>query len=349
MKASVRKAATLRRRSAIRNTERRLVTQHPRRRILSLAAGAAALPAVSRIARAQTTYPTRPVRIVVPYGPAGAPDIVSRLMGEWLSERLGQRFIIDDKPGAGGNIGTEVVVRAPPDGYTLLTVATPNAISATLYDQLNFVFLRDIEPIASIVQVPHVMVVHSSVPVRTVPEFIAHAKANPGKLNMASAGIGTTTHMAGELFKAVTGVDLVHVPYRDLPYSDLITGRVHVYFGTVPSAIGYIKRGSLRALAVTTATRSELLPDIPAMADFMPEYEASSWIGFGAPKNTPTQIVERLNWEINAAIADPKLKARFADLGAEPLSMTSGEFAQFIAEDTEKWGKVVKFAGIKPE
>jgi tripartite-type tricarboxylate transporter receptor subunit TctC len=317
-----------------------------RRQFLHLAAGAAALPVMPRIAWAQA-YPSRPVRIIVPFVPAGAPDIVARLMGQWLSERLGRPFIIDNRPGATGNIGTEAVVRATADGYTLLMVGTPNAISATLYDQLNFVFLRDIAPIASIVRVPQLMVVHPSVPAKTVPEFIAYTKANPGKLNMASAGIGTATHVAGELFKMMAGVDLVHVPYRGLPYSDLIGGWVQVYFGTVPSAIAYIKTGSLRALAVTTATRSELLPDIPTVGDFVPGYEVSYWSGIGAPKNTPAEIVERLNREINAGLASLVMKARLGDLGATAFPSSPGEFRKLITDETEKWRKVIRAANIK--
>jgi tripartite-type tricarboxylate transporter receptor subunit TctC len=317
-----------------------------RRQFLHLAAGAAALPVMPRIAWAQA-YPSRPVRIIVPFVPAGAPDIVARLMGQWLSERLGRPFIIDNRPGATGNIGTEAVVRATADGYTLLMVGTPNAISATLYDQLNFVFLRDIAPIASIVRVPHLMVVHPSVPAKTVPEFIAYTKANPGKLNMASAGIGTATHVAGELFKMTAGVDLVHVPYRGLPYSDLIGGWVQVYFGTVPSAIAYIKTGSLRALAVTTATRSELLPDIPTVGDFVPGYEASYWSGVVAPKNTPAEIISKLNNEINAALASPLMKARLADQGGTPLPGSPADFGKLIADETEKWGKVIRELNIK--
>jgi tripartite-type tricarboxylate transporter receptor subunit TctC len=319
-----------------------------RRRFLHLAGGAAGLPAVSRIARAQA-YPTRPVRIIVPFGPASAPDMVARLMGQWLSERFGQQFIIDNRPGAGGNVGTEVVVRARPDAYTLLMVGTYNAISATLYDRLNFVFLRDIAPVASMARTAHVVAVHLWIPAKTVPEFIAYAKDNPGKVNMASAGTGSATHMVGELFKMMAGVDLVHVPYRDPPYSDLIAGRVQVYFSAVPSAIAYIKAGALRALAVTTSTRSELLPDIPVVGDFVPKYEASFWAGLGAPNNTPAEIVERLNKEINAALADPKIKARLADLGGTVLPGSPADFGKLIADETEKWAKVIRVANVKPE
>jgi tripartite-type tricarboxylate transporter receptor subunit TctC len=346
MKASVYKIGTPRRLLVHRGNERRLVTQHPRRRILTLAAGAAALPAVSHIARAQA-YPSRPVRIIVPFPPASAADIVARLMGQWLSERLGQQFVIDNRSGAGGNVGTEGVVRAPPDGYTLLLIGTQNATSPTLYDQLNFVFLRDIAPIASIARVPHVVVVNPSVPAKTVAEFITHAKANPGKLNMASAGTGALSHVAGELFKMMADVDLVHVPYRSLPYSDLISGLVQVYFGTLPSAIAYIQTSRLRALAVTTSTRSELLPDIPTVGDFVPGYEVSYWSGIGAPKNTPAEIVERLNREINAGLASPMMKARLGDLGATVFPSSPGEFCKLITDETEKWGKVIRAANIK--
>jgi tripartite-type tricarboxylate transporter receptor subunit TctC len=318
-----------------------------RHQFLHLAAGAAALPAVSRLARAQT-YPARPVRIIVPFAPAGAPDIVARLMGQWLSERLGRPFVIENRPGA-SSLGTEAVVRSPADGYTLLMVGTQNAISATLYDQLNFVFLRDIAPIASIVRLPHLMVAHPSVPAKTVPEFIAYAKDNPGKLNMASAGTGTVTHLAGELFKMMAGIDMLHVPYRGLPYSDLIGGQVQVYFGSMPSAIEYIRTGRLRALAVTTATRSEVLPDIPTISEFVPGYETSFWSGMAAPKNTPIEIIDRLNKDINAALASPVMKARLADMGATVLPGSPAEFGKLIAEETEKWAKVVKFAGVKPQ
>ena len=321
-----------------------------RRQFLHLAAGAAALPAVSRIARAQT-YPTRPVRIIVGFPPGGAADIAARLMGQWLSERLGQPFVIENRPGAGSNIATEAVVRAPADGYTLLLVSTSNAINATLYDKLNFNFIRDIAPVAGIIRVPHVMEVNPSVPAKTVPEFIAYAKANPGKINMASAGIGAAPHVSGELFKMMTGVDMVHVPYRGAApaLTDLLGGQVQVMFDTMPSSIEYIRAGKLRALAVTTATRSEALPDIPTVGDFVPGYEASAWYGVGAPKNTPAEIVDKLNKEINAGLADPKMKARLADLGGTVLAGSPADFGKLIADETEKWAKVVKFAGIKPE
>ena len=293
----------------------------PRRKFLHLAAGAAALPAVSRVAWAQA-YPTRPVRIIVGLPPGGATDIVARLIGQWLSERLGQPFVIENRPGAGTNIGTEAVVRAPPDGYTLLLVGRRNAINATLYDKLNFNFIRDIAPVAGIIRVPLVMVVNPSVPAKTVPEFIAYAKANPGKINMASAGIGTPGHVAGELFKMMAGVDMVHVPYRGAApaLTDLLGGQVQVMFGTTVSSIEHIRAGKLRALAVTTATRSEALPDIPTVGEFVPGYEASAVFGIGAPRNTPAEIVDKLNKEINAALADPKIKARLADLGGAVLA-----------------------------
>ena len=322
----------------------------PRRKFLHLAAGAVAVPAVSRIARAQA-YPTRPVRIVVPFTPGGASDITARLMGQWLSERLGQQFVIDNRPGGGTNIGTEAVVRAPADGYTLLMVGGYNAINATLYDKLNHNFIRDIAPVAGIIVVPNVMVVNPSVPAATVPEFIAYAKSKPGKTTMASAGTGTPSHVTGELFKMMAGVNLVHVPYRGggPALTDLLSGQVQVMFATMPSSIEYIRAGKLRALAVATATRSEALPDVPTVGEFVPGYEASSWSGVGAPKATPAEIVDKLNKEINAGLADPKMKARLADLGGTVLPGPPSDFGKLIAEETEKWAKVVKFAGIKPE
>jgi tripartite-type tricarboxylate transporter receptor subunit TctC len=321
-----------------------------RRQFLHLAAGAAALPAVSPIASAQT-YPSRPVRIIVSAAPSGSADIIARLMGQWLSERLGQPFIIENRPGGGGNIGTEAVVKAPPDGYTLLQVGTRNVINATLYTNLSFNFIRDIAPVASIDREPLVMAVNSSVPARTVSEFIAYAKANPGKLSMASAGNGTPSHVSGELFKMMAGVNMVHVPYRGggPALVDLLTGQVQVMFASMSSSIEYVRAGKLRALAVTTATRLEALPDIPTVGDFVPGFEATFWTGLGAPKNTPADIVDKLNKEINAGLVDPKLKARFADLGAAAFPGSSSDFAKFIATETEKWGKVVKFAGIKAE
>ena len=320
----------------------------PRRQFLHLLAGAAAL-AVSRIAWAQA-YPSRPVRIIVPFAPAGSTDIVARLMGQWLSERLGQQFVIENRPGGGGNIGTEAVVRAPPDGYTLLLVGGGNAINATLYDKLNFNFIRDIAPVASIERHPYVMVVNPSAPAK-VAEFIAYAKANPGKLTMASAGIGAPSHLFGELFKMMAGVDMVHVPYRSAgpALTDLLGGQVQVMFPTTVSSIEYIKTGRLRALAVTTATRSDALPDIPTVGEFVAGYEASAWYGVGAPRNMPSEIVDRLNKEINAALADPKLKAKLADLGGTPLAGSPADFGKLIADDTEKWGKVVRAANIKAD
>jgi tripartite-type tricarboxylate transporter receptor subunit TctC len=322
----------------------------PRRTLLHLVAGAAALPAVQRFAWAQA-YPSRPVRLIVPFAPAGASDVLARLMGQWLSERLGQQFVIDNRPGAGANIGTEAVVRAPADGYTLLIVGAWNAINASLYDKLNFNFLRDIAPVASVIRSANVMVVNPSVPAKTVPEFIAYAKANPGKLTMASAGVGAPSHVSGELFKIMAGVDMVHLPYRSMgsALTDLLGGQVQITFPTTVSSIGYIRAGRLRALAVTTATRLEVLPDIPTVAEFVPGYEASGWYGIGAPKNTPTEIVDKLNNEINAALAEPNMKVRLADLGGAVLALSPGEFGKLIADETEKWGKVIRSANIKPE
>ena len=322
----------------------------PRRTFLHLAAGAAALPAVSRVARAQA-YPTRPVRLIVPIAPAGAADITARLIGQWLSERLGQQFVIDNRPGGGGNIGTEAVVRAPADGYTLLLVGSFNATNATLYDKLNFNLIRDIAPIAGVFRGALVMLVHPSVPARSVPEFIAYAKANPGKISMASAGIGSTSHLAGELFKAMAGVNLVHVPYRGggPAVNDLLGGQVQVYFASTPASIEYIKAGRLRALSLTTATRSEALADIPTVAEFVPGYEASLWYGIGAPRNTPVEVIDKLNKEINAALADLQMKARIVDLGGDVLALSPADFGKLIAEETEKWSKVVKFSGAKAD
>ena len=322
----------------------------PRRKFLHLAAGAAALPFAPHVARAQV-YPTRPVRLIVPLAPGGATDIVARLMGQWLSERLGQPFIIENRPGAGGNIGTDTVVKARPDGYTILMASTTNAINATLYDKLSFNFIRDIAPVATISRNTLVMVVHPSLPAKTVPEFIAYAKANPRKLNMASPGNGSPNHVSGELFKMMTGVDMVHVPYRSggPALTDLLGGQMQVMFPATVSSIEYIRAGRLRALAVTAATRSDELPDIPTVAEFVPGYEASNWFGVGAPKATPAEIVEKLNEEINAGLADPKIKARLAELGAVVLAGSPADFGKLIAEDTEKWAKVIKSAGIKPE
>ena len=322
----------------------------PRRNFLHLAAGAAALPAVSRVAWAQA-YPSRPVRLIVPLAAGGGGDILARLMGQWLSERLGQQFVIDNRPGGGSNVGTEAVVRAPADGYTLLLVGSFNAVNATFYDKLNFNFIRDIAPVAGIIRGPFVMVVNQSVPAKSVPEFIAYAKANPGKLSMASAGTGVGGHIAGELFKMVAGVDMVHVPYRSggPALTDLLGGQVQIMFLATVAAIEHIRAGRLRALAVTTATRSDALPEIPTVGEFVPGFEASTWYGVGVPKNTPAEIVDKLNKEINAALADPKMKARLADLGGDVLALSSADFGKLIALDTEKWGKVIRAANIKPE
>jgi tripartite-type tricarboxylate transporter receptor subunit TctC len=320
-----------------------------RHQFLHLAAGAAALPAVSRIAWAQA-YPARPVRLIVGFAPGGGTDVVARLMGQWLSERLGQPFIIENRPGAAGNIATEAVVRAAPDGYTLLLTLDANAINATLY-KLNFNLTRDIAPVAGIIRAPFVMVVNPSFPATTVPEFIAYAKANLGKLNMASGGIGSGNHMAGELFKLMAGVNLIHVPYRGeaLAYPDLLGGQVQVMFANMLSSIDHIKAGKFRALAVTTAARSEALADIPTVGDFVPGYVSVTWNGVCVPKNTPTEIIVKLNKEINAGLADPKLKARFADLGAAVFPSSPAEFGKLIADETEKWAKVIRAANIKVE
>jgi len=322
----------------------------PRRRFLHVAAVAAALPAVSRSAWAQT-YPARPVRIIVATGPAGAPDILARLVGQWLSERLGQQFVTENRPGGGNNIGTEAVVRAPPDGYTLLLVDPSASINATLYDKLNFNFIRDIATVAGLVRMPLVMVVHPSVPATTVPALIAYAKANPRRINMASPGIGTPGHVAGELFKMMTGTEMVHVPYRGggPALTGLIGAHVQVFFPSTSLSIEQIRAGKLRALAVTTVARWDGLPDIPTVGEFVPGYEASIVLGIGVPKRTPVEIIDKLNREINAALADPKVKTRLADLGGTPLAGSSADFARLIADETEKWGKVIKFAGIKPE
>jgi tripartite-type tricarboxylate transporter receptor subunit TctC len=321
----------------------------PRRTFLHLAAGAAALPAVSRIAVAQS-YPSRPVRLIEGFGAGGAPDIVARLIGQWLTERLGRPFVVENRAGANGNIATDAVARASPDGYTLLEIIATNAINATLYNRLNFDFIRDIAPVASIARTPLVMEVHPSVPAKTVPEFIAYAKANPGKINMGSAGTGNMTHVCGELFMMLTGVNLFHVPYRGAQVLiALIGGEVQVYFGIMTSSIEHVRAGKVRALAVTTATRSAALPDIPTVGESVAGYEASGWNGIGAPKGTPVEIIDKLNKEINAALADPGIKARLADLGNEPMPMTAAGFGKFIADETEKWGKVIRAANIKPE
>jgi tripartite-type tricarboxylate transporter receptor subunit TctC len=321
-----------------------------RRQFLHLAAGAAALPAISRMSWAQS-YPTQAVRLIVPFAAGAVNDITARLIGRWLSERLGQPFIIENRPGGGANIGIEAVVRAPADGYTLLVIGTTAAINATLFEKLNYNFIRDIAPVASIIRVPHVMQVNPSLPVTTVPEFIAYAKANPGKISMGSGGNGSPAHVIGEHFKMMTGVNLVHVPYRGgaPALTDLIGGQIQVAFIDMAGSIEYIRAGKLRALAVTTATRSEALPDIPTIGDFVPGFEASQWVGLGAPKNTRSEIIGKLNTEINAGLVDPKLKARFADLGSTVLPGSAADFGKLIADDTEKWGKVIKFSGAKPE
>jgi tripartite-type tricarboxylate transporter receptor subunit TctC len=322
----------------------------PRRQFLRLAAGAAGLPAMSRFAWAQA-YPTRPVRIVVGFAAGGGVDITARLVGQSLSERFGQQFVIENRPGAGSNIGTETVVNAAPDGYTLLLASIPNAVNATLYEKLNHNFIRDITPIASISRVPNVMVVHPSFPAKAISEFVTYAKVNPGKVNMASAGSGASDHMSGELFKMMAGVDIVHVPYRGAApaLTDLIAGQVQIMFPTMPATIQSVRTDKLRALAVTTAMRSSALPDIPTVGEFVPGYEASTWYGLGAPKKTPAEIVEKLNKEIGAALADPRMKPRLAELGGTPLTLSPRDFEKLIADETEKWGKVVKFAGIKAE
>ena len=321
-----------------------------RRRFLCLAAGAAVLPALARASWAQS-YPVRPVHLIVGFAAGGPNDIVARLIGQFLSERLGQSFIIENRTGAGGNIGTEAVVRAPADGYTLLLATGANAVNASLYDKLSFNFIRDVAPVAGIMRAPNVMVVNPTLPAKTVPEFIAYAKANPGKINMATAGNGSAPHISGELFKMMAGVDLVPVAYRGggPALVDLLAGQMQVMFEPTISTIEYVRAGKLRALAVTSATRSELLPDIPTVGEFLPGYEASQWYGIGAPKGTPAEIVERLNRDINTGLADPKLKGRLADLGGVPMPMNSAEFGTLVADETEKWGKVIRAANIKPE
>jgi tripartite-type tricarboxylate transporter receptor subunit TctC len=321
----------------------------PRRNFLHLAAGAAALPAVSRIARAQA-YPSRPVRIVVAF-PAGGPnDVHARLMGQWLSERLGQPFVVENRPGAGGNLGTEVVVRSPPDGYTLLLLSTANSTNPAIYEKLNYDLIRDIAPVAAFFQGTYVMLVNPSVPAKTIPEFIAYAKANPGKINMGSNGVGAAGHLAGELFKMMTGIDMLHVAYRgEAPaLTDLLSGQVQAVFASTTGAIEFVRSNQLRALGVTTATRSPGLPDIPSVSDFVPGYEVSSWVGMGAPKNTPTDVIDKLNTEINFGSASPLIKARYAELGVNTFAVSPATFGSFIAGEIQKWTKVVKFAGIKP-
>jgi tripartite-type tricarboxylate transporter receptor subunit TctC len=321
-----------------------------RRQILFWAAGSTALASIAGIARAQS-YPARPVRVLVGFVAGGNFDIVARLIGQWLSEQLHQPFIVENRPGAGSNLATEAVVRAPADGYTLLLGGAANAINAALYESLSFNFIRDLAPVVGVSRFPNVMTVNASFPARTVPEFIAYAKANPGKVNQGSSGNGTTQHLAGALFKTMTGVDFLHVPYRGAPQAitDLLNGQVQVLFEALPASIQHIKSGKLRALAVTTAVRSEALPEVPAVAEFVPGYEASGWNGVCAPRNTPADIVERLNKAINAGLADPKLRARLADLGATPLGGSSADFAKLIAEETEKWRKVIRAGNIKPD
>jgi tripartite-type tricarboxylate transporter receptor subunit TctC len=322
----------------------------PRRRFLHLAAGAAALPLACRSAWAQN-YPTRPVRIVVGFAAGGPNDIIARLIGHWLTERLGQPFIIENRPGAATNIGTEAVVKSPPDGYTLLLAGSPNAINATLYDKLNFNFMRDIAPVATISRTTFVMVVNSSIKAKTVPEFIAYAKANPGKINMASSGTGSPSHVSGELFKMMAGVDMVHVPYRGgaPALTDLLGGQVQAYFSPMSGSIEYIRAGRVRALAVSTATRSEALPNIPTVGEFVPGYEASGWLGISAPKATPAETVDQLNKAVNAGLVDPKIQAQLADLGTPALAGSPADFGKLIAVETEKWAKVIRAANIKPD
>ena len=318
----------------------------PRRKLLRLAAGVAALPVLSRLATAQS-YPSRPVRIVASFAAGGGVDITARLIGQWLSDRLGQSFVVENRPGAGGNIGTEAVVNAPPDGHTLLLATVPNAVNATLYDKL----IRDIAPVAGIIRVSMVILVHPSVPAKTVPELIAYAKANPGKVNMASAGAGSAPHMAGELFNFMAGVNMVHVPYRGQgpALSDLLGAQVQVFFATTPGTSDFVRTGKLRALAVTSPTRAEGFSQLPRVGDFVAGYEASQWYGIAAPKNTPVEVIDKLNREINVALNDAAMRAKFAEIGGEPLAGSPSEFGRFIAEETEKWGKVVKFTGLKPE
>jgi tripartite-type tricarboxylate transporter receptor subunit TctC len=322
----------------------------PRRRFLHLAGAAAGATVLPRVAHA-IDYPTRPVRVIVAVAAGGGADIVARVMGQWLSERLGQQFIVENRPGGGTNIGTEMVARAPADGYTLLLVNLTHAINATLYEKLNYNFIRDIAPVAGIVGVSNVVEIHPSVPAKTIPEFIAYAKANPGKINMGSAGNGSSSHMAGELFKMMAGVNLVHVPYRGQgpAMTDLLGGQLQVIFATTPGTTEFVRIGKLHALAVTTATRAEALPEVPPLADFLPGYEASQWYGLGAPKNTPAEIVDRLNREVNAALVDPKMKARLAEFGGTVLPGSPADFGKLVAEETEKWAKVVKFSGARPE
>jgi tripartite-type tricarboxylate transporter receptor subunit TctC len=322
----------------------------PRRRFLQLAGAAVAAPAVSRVAWAQS-YPARPVRLIIGYTPGGSADLTARLLAQWLSERLGQSFVVESRPGGGTNIATEAVVRAPPDGYTLLLVAPANAINATLYEKLNYDFIRDMAPVAGLIRFPNVMEVNPSVPAKTVPEFIAYAKANPGKINYASSGNGSTIHMSAELFKMMVGVDMLHVPYRGgaPALTDMLAGQVQVMFDNLPTSIEHIRAGKLRPLAITSTTRAELLPDVPTLADFVPGYESSAWYGVGAPRNTPAEIVDRLNKEINAILAESKVKARIAEMGATLVAGSPADFGKLVADETEKWGKVVRFSGAKAD
>jgi tripartite-type tricarboxylate transporter receptor subunit TctC len=324
------------------------VLKLPRRTFLHLAAGAAALPAISSVARAQA-YPSRPVHLIVGFAAGGSVDLVTRLIGQRLSERLRRQIVIENRSGAGTNIATEAVVKASPDGYTLLSVTASNAINAALYNNLNFNFIRDIAPVSGIVNIPYVMVVNPSVPVKTVSEFIAYAKANPGKLTFASSGSGASSHVAGELFKIMAGVDMLHIPYRSSALPDLLSGRVEIYFSPIPSSIEYIRTGKLRVLAVTSAKRQEALPDIPTVSEFMPGYEASNWTGIGAPKGTSAEIIDKLNIEINASLADPEVKARLDELGGTVIEGAPADFAKLIADETEKWGKVIRAAKIMAE
>jgi tripartite-type tricarboxylate transporter receptor subunit TctC len=322
----------------------------PRRRFLRLAVGAVAMPAVARVASAQA-YPSRPVRIVVGFAAGGSSDIGARLIGQWLQERLGQPFVIENRPGAATNIATETVVHAPPDGYTLLMVGPSSTINATLYDNLNFVFLRDVAPVASTIRQPQIMLANPSLTAKTVPELIAYAKANPGKITMASAGTGSSGHLAGELFKMMAGVNMLHVPYRGAgpALSDLLGGQVLTAVTGIAGSIEQVRAGKLRALAVTTTTRATALPDVPTVSEFLPGFDAGDVLGVGAPRNTPAEIVDKLNKEINAALADPKIKARFADLGGTPLALTPAEYGKLLADETEKWGKVIRSGNIKSE
>jgi tripartite-type tricarboxylate transporter receptor subunit TctC len=321
-----------------------------RRHFLDLATAGAMLAALSRIAGAQT-YPTRPVRLIVPFTPAGGTDLMARLLSQPLSERFGQQFIVENRPGAGGNIGTEAVVRSPPDGYTLLMMLTPNAVNATLFEKLNFNFMRDIAPVAGISREANVLLIHPSIPAKTTDEFIAYVKANPGKITMASSGNGTSPHIAGELFKMMVGVRMVHIPYRGAgpALTDLLGGQVQMMFPTMSSSLAYIRDGKLRPLAVTTSTRSEVLPEVPAVGDSVPGYEASTWYGIGAPKNTPTEIIERLNRVINSILVTPQMKAQLATLGSSTLLLSPAQLGTLVAEETEKWAKVIRAANIRPE